>query len=219
MDPPSKGSKSSSSVVDETTVCPNEIVLESEVEEIIESETPKSSSHHTKVPNNDPERAVDNEKENGENSPEQSSVKLPSLSVNYYTDVPSTSTDRKKKKKYRAESRGEDICRRVLETFYGVPFQPARPDFLVNPETMRNLELDMYNPDLKLALEYNGVQHYKYPNKFHRSREEHEAQKKRDRIKAEACEKAGINLIIVPYTVPYTDIPKFLEELIPEKKE
>jgi len=33
------------------------------------------------------------------------------------------------------------------------------------------MELDMYDDDRKLAMEYNGIQHYDFPNPFHYGRE------------------------------------------------
>ena len=38
----------------------------------------------------------------------------------------------------RFESKGEKICRQVLEDHYGVPFPSIRPDWLKSGETKRN---------------------------------------------------------------------------------
>ena len=61
----------------------------------------------------------------------------------------------------RKISKGEQKCKETLEKIYGKEFLCVRPDFLRNPETNRKLELDCYNEELKLAVEYNGIQHYK----------------------------------------------------------
>ena len=52
-------------------------------------------------------------------------------------------------------SRGELECRRVLEQLFNKPFIKARPDFLNNPVTGGNfnLDLDCCNPELKLLQE------------------------------------------------------------------
>lgn len=50
----------------------------------------------------------------------------------------------------------ERICKITLEILTGYRFESVRPDWLRNPLTGRNLELDCYNDTLKLALEYNG---------------------------------------------------------------
>lgn len=36
-----------------------------------------------------------------------------------------------------------------------------RPDWMKNPKTKRNLEIDIYFPNIKIAVEYNGEQHYR----------------------------------------------------------
>jgi hypothetical protein len=51
-------------------------------------------------------------------------------------------------------------CHIILEILTGRQFMSVRPYWLKNPETGRNLELDCYNEEYRLALEYNGVQHY-----------------------------------------------------------
>jgi hypothetical protein len=113
-------------------------------------------------------------------------------------------------------SKGEDMCCRVLEELYGVPFIKARPDFLRNPETGKNLELDCYNERLGLAVEYNGEQHYKFPNVFHRSYEDFIKQVRRDRFKLDMCDANNVYLITVPYNVPHSKIRDFIIYYLPE---
>ncbi len=63
-------------------------------------------------------------------------------------------------------------------------------------------ELDGYCHELKVAFEYNGIQHYEFVGgHFHRDGEHqfHE-QQERDNIKAAECEELGIALVTVPYT-------------------
>jgi len=100
------------------------------------------------------------------------------------------------------KSKGELLCKKAIEEIYGVPFYCVRPDFLKNPETGRNLELDLYNDDLKIAVEYNGIGHYVYPNPFHKTKEDFLNQVRRDQFKIETCDQNGIYLISVPYNVP-----------------
>ena len=83
----------------------------------------------------------------------------------------------------------------------GCKFPSVRPDFLKNPETDCNLELDGYNENLKLSFEYNGIQHYKFHKRFHKNDEEaFKKQRERDEFKYKRCIEMGITLISVPYT-------------------
>ena len=140
-------------------------------------------------------------------------LKLNSHSVNYYN---APEEKNKRPKKNVNESRGESLCRKVLEITYKKPFPTARPSFLVNPETGFNLELDGYNEELNLAFEYNGVQHYIYPNRFHKTEEDFIGQVRRDQYKKDACKLAGIYLLTIPYNIPYSKIPEFIEHNLPE---
>src|SRR5205823_8856314 len=56
-------------------------------------------------------------------------------------------------------SRGERICCQTMQRIYGVSFKSTWPSWLINPETGEGLELDCYNDELKIAVEYNGEQH------------------------------------------------------------
>ena len=109
-------------------------------------------------------------------------------------------------------SSGEQETRNSLTRLFGKPFISIRPPFLVNPETGRRLELDCYNEELKLGVEFSGLQHYAYPNPFHRTQAEFDAQLRRDRYKSEQCKQQGIKLITVPFTIKRPNIEAFLHE-------
>lgn len=113
-------------------------------------------------------------------------------------------------------SKGEAIVRQTLEEHYRKPFPNIRPEFLRNPETNRKLELDCFNSELKLAAEYNGSQHYIWPNYTGQSYEQHIRQRRRDRYKLEVCDKIGIHLIIIPYTVKHNFIPNYVIQRLPQ---
>lgn len=106
-------------------------------------------------------------------------------------------------------SQGEQRCRNYLESKFKASFDKHRPSFLKNPITHQELELDCYNAQLNLAVEYNGEQHYKFIPYFHKTRDAFYNQQYRDRIKRDICKEKGIVLIEVPYTV--TNIEQFLE--------
>lgn len=113
-------------------------------------------------------------------------------------------------------SKGEQICRETMERIYGVPFINTRPKWLKNPTTNRNLELDCYNDKLKLAVEYNGIQHYKWCSFAKQTYSDFREQIRRDRIKVELCEQHGVYLIVVPYNVTLSQIPTYIMYHLPE---
>lgn len=106
----------------------------------------------------------------------------------------------------------ERETRRVFEQLTGKTFCKVRPRFLRNPQSGRNLELDGFSEELKLAFEYDGELHCHYPNAFHRSKEAFDQQKKRDALKDALCEQAGICLIRVPHTIKLEEIQSFVQE-------
>ena len=97
------------------------------------------------------------------------------------------------------QGRSEQLSREILEEIMGQHFPSIRPDFLKNPNTGYNLELDGYCENLKLAFEYQGVQHYKFIPYWHKTREIFEEQQERDEMKYKMCVKNGITLILIPY--------------------
>jgi hypothetical protein len=109
------------------------------------------------------------------------------------------------------ESKGEAECRRVMQKIFNVPFPNSRPDFLFNSVTGHNLELDMFNPHLKIACEYNGKQHYHFNKWMHNnSKTNFYNMQYRDNMKRDVCKKLGIFLLEVPYTIPIADIESFI---------
>jgi len=119
-------------------------------------------------------------------------------------------------KKGRFISKGERICCETMENIYGLPFKSIRPKWLQNPETGYNVELDCFNDELKLAVEYNGEQHYKWPNYTNQTYEQFINQTRRDTLKRQLCDKKGVYLIVVPYNVPHEKIPQYIISYLPE---
>ncbi len=64
-----------------------------------------------------------------------------------------------------SQSKMEWYTRKLIEAMTGHEFIKIRPDWLLNNRGNR-MEIDMYNKDLNLAIEYNGVQHYKFIRHF-----------------------------------------------------
>lgn len=134
---------------------------------------------------------------------------LESNDQDYYDHYNKSTTPNKKWKR-------EEMCRKVFESIYDVSFKSCRPNFLKNPETGRNLELDGYNDNLKIAFEHNGRHHYEYPNTFHKTKQEFLYQRAKDEYKRERCDKIGIYLISIPYHIKTSNIRSFIISKLPK---
>ncbi len=112
----------------------------------------------------------------------------------------------------KRRSKGEIECQQSLQRMFRKPFETARPDFLGNNVTGFNLEIDCWDPELKLGVEYQGIQHYKFKPYFHKTFSDFRNQQYRDEMKRMKCKDAGVILIEVPHTVKESDIETFLRK-------
>lgn len=108
------------------------------------------------------------------------------------------------------DSRLELQTKMHLENIFKMKFYKIRPDFLRNDVTGYNLEIDLYNDDLKLGIEVQGDQHYKFTPFFHRNKETFLNQRYRDEMKKQKCMKEGITLIEIPYSVGEKKLKNYL---------
>jgi len=95
-----------------------------------------------------------------------------------------------KKKVYMGQLRMENLIEGMF------------PNHLVLSNTrgfLDGLEIDCYIPDLKLGFEYNGEQHYKQVEVFHKDTKDFENQKKRDIEKNKLAKERGIKLITIRF--------------------
>lgn len=71
----------------------------------------------------------------------------------------------------------------------------------IRPEWLKNMELDFYCSELKLAVQCHGMQHYHFPNSIHQNISEWFALLTQDDLKARLCSQVGIKLISIPSAV------------------
>ncbi len=86
-----------------------------------------------------------------------------------------------KLQKYVSEELGKHISRFSI-------YENARPYWLYGSE------LDFYIPEINVAIEVQGQQHYEYNPFFHRTYEKFLDQQRRDKDKRYYCEKRRIKL-------------------------
>lgn len=108
------------------------------------------------------------------------------------------------------KSRGERLCAQILSNIFEAPFGTGRLEAILNQETNQPLEIDVYNEELKVGLEYNGPQHYDWPNWTGISWEGFRKQIGRDEMKRIRCSELGIRLIEVPYTVKDNELYDYI---------
>lgn len=95
-------------------------------------------------------------------------------------------------------SASERRFREGLQHATGIVFETGcRPEWLRNNATGKCLELDMFNTDMRLAIEYDGPHHYTYPNCYHKTRAEFDASRARDALKDVQCAQHGVALLRV----------------------
>lgn len=89
---------------------------------------------------------------------------------------------------------GQERTRQIMQVCFNAPFFSVRPDFLKNPKSNKNLELDGYNEKLQMAFEFQGKQHEDNDTQFGGGLIE---QQERDALKKELCEKNGVKLFLI----------------------
>jgi hypothetical protein len=115
------------------------------------------------------------------------------------------------------DSKLELAAKYHLEDMFQLPFYKIRPDFLKNEATGRNLEIDLFCKELNLAVEIQGIQHYKFSPKFHLTEQQFQEQQQRDQMKAHKCRQRGIKLIEIPYHVKERDVRSYLQRKLREQ--
>lgn len=123
-----------------------------------------------------------------------------------------------KNKKWCPECAGgyhEAIARWYLEQIFGIMFPTTRlRDIIPNYSGLMHFdgyaEITLERKKIKTAFEYNGKQHYEFPNQFHKTIKEFMKRLEYDFKKEEIAKNNNIILIIIPYTI----IPENMQNYI-----
>ena len=94
----------------------------------------------------------------------------------------------------------ETILYYIIESLYPdkTIHRHYRPDFL------HGLELDIYIDELKIGVEYQGIQHFR-PVKYWGGEESFRKLQERDKRKKQICDNLGIKLIYFNYDEDLSD--------------
>jgi len=111
-----------------------------------------------------------------------------------------------------SEGTSERVCGRLAEAILQRKFQSHVRFNWLRSEKNHLMHLDRYNDELKLAFEIQGIQHYVFPNRFHKTEEEFSRQRFLDQRKRELVEHHGITLIEVPFTIKYDKMQEYIIE-------
>ena len=104
----------------------------------------------------------------------------------------------------------EQYLRELFFFMFNTPFERIRSlSWLVN-QRGKAMELDGYNPNLQLAFEYNGQQHYEIDGYFTTCQDQLIRRYTDDADKARLCKENGVALIVVPFSIPLIEIQSYV---------
>ena len=112
------------------------------------------------------------------------------------------------------QSKGERFLQQLLPTL----FPNTNIISQSNMEVLEKQTVDFYIPTLKLAIEYDGIQHFQ-PTCYggmseERAKKEFKKLQKRDKKKNKICKQVGVTLIRIPYHIPFEDIENTIKDRI-----
>ncbi len=93
----------------------------------------------------------------------------------------------------------EEKCRFIIEQMTGLEF-PSDRKILNNGQ-----ELDLFNERHNFAIEYHGVQHYKFVKNWHKDAAGFQRSQERDNRKVRLCKQLGVKLFVISYKQSKTD--------------
>lgn len=113
-------------------------------------------------------------------------------------------------------SKSEAAIIAALEHITRIPFPQAKPTWL--RECGKQLELDGYNSDAKIALEFSGPLHTKWHPGVE-TREKFLQRVGRDAYKKALCKQMGVSLIVVDASLPRDKVYDYLRSRLSDHDE
>ncbi len=105
-------------------------------------------------------------------------------------------------------TKSEEIARETLRQIFGFKFPKVRPDWLRNSRGYK-MELDGFSEELKIAFEYQGIQHFKSTTLFNTDLS---TRIEDDKRKVELCQQHNIRLLILTYEHGYEEFPAVIKQ-------
>ncbi len=96
-------------------------------------------------------------------------------------------------------SKGQSELVEIIERL--LPAHPLTYEYHVGDR----LRLDIYIKSLNVGVEYHGIQHFKFSQHFHQSKEGFLDSIKRDFEKVDRCKELGIGLVVFTHKDKLTD--------------
>lgn len=137
--------------------------------------------------------------------------------------VPNTILELAKKEEYCGELgyytkpinrwKSEELVYNIVKKLYNdyLVIYQYRPPYLSTESG--SMSYDIYICGLKVAIEYQGKQHFE-PVEYFGGKENHEKQKQRDKLKAELSKKNGVKLVYINYWESIT--PELIKKRVEE---
>jgi len=107
----------------------------------------------------------------------------------------------------------ENYSRHIISKLFQQFFIKINPYWMYNPIQNSYLELDLYNKDLNIAIEYNGPCHY-FMNEKTKNENSYITLRAKDYIKQMLCIKNNICFITIPYFVDLLFIKLYISFII-----
>lgn len=104
-----------------------------------------------------------------------------------------------KKEKFNSKHKRQNIITEYIRNNYSGEILVNHKHKDIIFDSGKRGELDIYLPELNIAFEINGIQHYEYHTFFHRSEKDFLDQQERDCLKNDACLDLGIDLKTIYY--------------------